>query len=358
MLPSRSTCSLAVAALLAGALVLAGCDSDDPTDTTMPTTVQFGDAQLSTTEEETPTVEVPVTLSNPSGEPVTAEVLFARGSSSADFADLNLDELNEDGLYRGSDGDTTAYVADTVSFGADVEDGATRTASFSIVDSLFEQEETARFALQNVSGAQVGSATEATVGSPSEFSLVIESEGTETFVSADFAGGELAPLEAVSVASNTNWGTSSDGAPFELIEAPYALINGFGGDEPANDWLITPEGYDFSPFDTITLSFANAKNFDDGGLDRGLSVKVSTDYDGEGNPEDFDWTEVTDRTDSYSPGGYEFVEAQIDLSDFTDASSVYVAFQYQSSGTGGGSSEEWEIDNVELVGMIDIPEEQ
>jgi len=36
---------------------------------------------------------------------------------------------------------------------------------------------------------------------------------------------------------------------------------------------------------------------------------------------------------------------------------VYVAFQYMSSGTGAGSSEVWEVDNIELVGMIDVPDE-
>jgi hypothetical protein len=354
---------LLVAGVVAVLLTLAGCDSagdDDLADAGAQTTVQFGRAELSTKEEDRPTVEVPVTISNPpGGEPVTAEVLFARGSSTADFADLNLDtnDLDDEAIFGT---DTTGYVADTVSFGADVEDGATRTATFPISDNRFEREETARFALQNISGAQVGRPTEATLGSPSEFSLVIESEGTETFLSADFSEGMLAPLEPVSVASSANWGTSSEGAPFEIIEAPYAIINAFGADEPANDWLITPESYDFGPFDTVTLSFANATNFNDEGLEgaEALRVKVSTDYDGEGAPTDFAWTDVSDRIENYSPGGYEFVTAQIDLSDFGgEGAPVYVAFQYMSSGTGAGSSEVWEVDNIELVGMIDVPDE-
>ena len=356
---------LAAPALLVGALVVwAGCDSsgggDDDEAGGAQATVQFADAEVSVAEEDSAGAEVPVTISNPpDGETVTAEVLFASGSSSADFADLNLEHLDEEGLYRGSGGDTTAYVVDTVAFAPGAEDGAARTVSFSITDSTFEAQETARFALQNVSGAQLGSATAATVGAPSEFSVVIESEGSETFVAADFSDGTLAPLVPVSVASSANWGTSSSGAPFDLIESPYAVINAFDSDEPADDWLITPAAYDFSPFDTVTLSFANATNFNDEGLEgaEALRVKVSTDYEGEGNPEEADWTDVSDRID-YSGGGYEFVETEVDLSDFTDEDApVYVAFQYISSGTGSGSSEVWEIDNVELVGSIDIPGE-
>jgi len=179
--------------------------------------------------------------------------------------------------------------------------------------------------------------------------LTPQSITQETVLSVDFADDQLAPMTAVSVASNEDWGTSSAGGADNV---PYAVINGFGGDEPANDWLISP-ALDFTALEDETLTFLNAKNFDDNGLERGLRVLVSTDYDGAGTPEDFTWTDVSDRVQNYSGGNYEFVSSgAVDLSDdaFQDGT-VYVAFQYRSSGTGPGSTEVWEVDDIVVRGL-------
>jgi hypothetical protein len=151
------------------------------------------------------------------------------------------------------------------------------------------------------------------------------------------------------VASNENWGTGSfSGEPL----SPYAEANGFDANEPSNDWLIAP-AINFNDYDGETLTFQNAKNFDDAGLDRGLQVKISTDYDGTGNPEDFTWTDVSDRVQNYSTGGYEFVSSgEVDLSDTQfQGDAVYIAFQYETSGTGGGSTELWRVDNITVTGQ-------
>ena len=167
----------------------------------------------------------------------------------------------------------------------------------------------------------------------------------QTLLSADFQDDELSPFTASSVASSEDWATSSDGDP---DNAPYAVANGFGADEPSNDYLISP-ALDLSSAEGETLTFLNAKGFDDSGR-RGLKVLVSTDYDGSGNPDNFTFTDISDRV-TFSQGDFNFVSSgEIDLTDEQfQAEEVYIAFQYQSSGTGQGEAAAWEVDNVEVT---------
>jgi len=167
----------------------------------------------------------------------------------------------------------------------------------------------------------------------------------QTPVSVDFDDDTLSPMTAFSVASNQDWETSdADGAS----NAPVAEANGFGGTEPANDWLITP-AVNFDDLEEEALRFLNAKDFDDAER-RGLQVKVSTDYDGSSNPENFTWTDISDRV-NFSSGDDTFVDSgRVDLSDF-DGQEVYIAFQYRSSGTGPDGAAQWRVDNIVVSGF-------
>jgi hypothetical protein len=169
--------------------------------------------------------------------------------------------------------------------------------------------------------------------------------GIENLLAVDFEDGSLDPMSVFNVTNGNGWALDS----FEGNS--YAGANAFGGSEASNSWLITP-ALNFNNFNGETLTFRNAKNFDDEGLDQPLRVRVSTDYDGSGNPENFTWTDVTDRVENFSEGSFNYVSSgQIDLSDGTfQASEVYVAFQYRSSGTGGGSSEEQQVDDISVSG--------
>ncbi len=329
----------AALAVVAGAV--AGCDSGVPPDEATddgPTTVQFGTAELSALEAASPTLEIPVTIRNPGDASVTAEVLFAAASSDDAFtlADLGL-TLDESRAFRTDDGDLSAYVVATVTFPAGAEDGATQTVEVGIADEDEEGQESGVFALQGLSGG-------ARLGEPSTLTLTIEAEGTQTLVSESFDDEDLAPFTAVNVAGSANWGIGSrDDTP----NSPYAEANAFGADAPSNDWLISP-ALDFTSVGGETLTFLNATNFDDAGLDgEALRVLVSTNYDG-GDPTAADWTDISDRV-TYSGGGFEFVSSgEVDLSDF-DGEAVYVAFQYISTGTGGGSSELWRVDDIVIT---------
>jgi hypothetical protein len=129
---------------------LSACDSGiapDEADPAEGTTVAFTSNSLTLTENDS-TATLEVQLSNPDGEPVSVDVLFAQGASTADATDLGLPPA--EGL--------NGLVLRTITFEADAEDGATQALRFSIADEDdAEPRETAIFALQNLTTR--GSAT-------------------------------------------------------------------------------------------------------------------------------------------------------------------------------------------------------
>ena len=164
---------------------------------------------------------------------------------------------------------------------------------------------------------------------------------SEGFQDDDGPSG-LGPFTTYSVASDTaNWTRDTfDDENF------YAYINGFDDTEESNDWLISP-ALNFAEASNEKLAFKTAKGYDG----PALSVKVSTNYDGEGNPEEADWTDITDRVtlaqNSDKPEGENFTpfisSGEADLSDEAfQNETVYVAFQYVSDDDAAA----WEVDDV------------
>lgn len=322
---------LPVLAFVALLLFSTGCDSgvdpnlagedDEPT-------VQFASSSASTSRA-VDSVPIEVTISDAPDREVTAEVLYANGASEAEAVEFDFTSIIGGG---------SGYRVATVTFPPNAEgDDATATVNIPLSGNTEEEEVLdAVFALQNAEGASIGSRN--------RFTLVL---GAVTLLEEDFSDEEADPFTVVDAPDS---GSSWSLATFDNDQSPYMEANGFGANTPSNSWLISP-AFDFTETVGQTLSFANAKNFDDGGLDQGLRVKVSTDYDGSGNPEDeeFTWTDITNREGAaYSEGGYEFVSTgAIDISDEEfQAEEVYIAFQYISSGTGGGSTELWQVDDI------------
>jgi len=321
--------ALAVAALL---LVMStGCDSGvDPnlqTEGDEPT-VQFSTSSVSSSRSAD-SVPIEITLSNAPDREVTAELLYANAISETE---VNEFDFPSDAVV----GDGNAYVAGRVTFPANAEgEAATATVDIPLSGNVDVDEQlTAVFTLQRVEGA--------TIGSSNRFELVL---GAITLLEEGFSDEDPNPFTIVDApGSGSSWGVTT----FDDDQSPYMEANGFGADTPSNSWLISP-AFNFAERSGETLSFANAKNFDDGGVEQGLLVKVSTDYDGEGNPEDFTWTDITNREGAvYSEGGYNYVSTgAIDISDEEfQAEEVYIAFQYISSGTGPGSTELWQVDDI------------
>lgn len=329
--PIRSALALLVILVMA-----TGCDGfDSGTDPNAPedteTTVSFETDQISLTEESSP-VEIVVTLNNPAGREVTGELLFAAGVSEAEAEDFNLPEENRVG--------ENAFIAGTFSFPASAEDGATQTISLDITDSVEnEDQEDGVFVFQNLQNASSGQTSSITIAI-----------GAVQLINYDFADEEIDPL-TVRTLSGNGWEVTSDSR--EPL-SPFAQANAFGGNAASDTWLIT-ESLNFNEFDGEVLTFVNAKNFDDGGVERGLKVLVSTNYDGSGDPtaSQFTWVDVSDQVANFSGGGYDAVSSgEIDLSGSQfQGDEVYIAFQYISSGTGGGSSELWRVDNIVVTGQ-------
>ena|GEM_PF-777207 len=128
----------------------------------------------------------------------------------------------------------------------------------------------------------------------------------------------------------------------------YANMNGYANQvyNENEDWLISPAISSDGNQDAL-LSFRTAMKFDGDPL----QVKVSVDYDGQSEPTDFEWTDITDAFD-FSTGNYEWVESgEVNIWGILDGYGLgypdfYVAFVYKSS-TESASS--WEIDYVKVI---------
>lgn len=142
----------------------------------------------------------------------------------------------------------------------------------------------------------------------------------------------------VSVVGAQQWGRNNT---YGLEGTPCALMSGYsGGNFENEDWLISPP-IDLSGSSNEVLKFFSAKNY----TGPRLELRISTDYNGTGNPNDFTWQMFTDEA-MWSPGSFAWTESgYIDLSAFTD-NTIYVAFQFFSTAT---ESANWEIDNVSIT---------
>lgn len=137
---------------------------------------------------------------------------------------------------------------------------------------------------------------------------------------------------------------------YGLESTPCALMSGYaGGTNYENeDWLISP-ALDFTATTNEALAFFSAMNY----TGPQLELLVSTNYDGTGNPNDFDWTNLTDQV-NWSSGAFAWTESgMISLSQFTGNSSVYIGFQFFSTTE---NSANWEIDDVEVSEAALTPE--
>jgi hypothetical protein len=141
LLARRSRFALALAACAA----LAGCDSAevDPPAAGGPT-VQFATGALTAAEDTT--VTLPILLTGGTGAPVTVEVLFAAGASSA--------TLGDDFTGFGAPNEDSLQIA-TVTFSGAAEE--TREVTFTVAPNTADEvEEQAVFALQQAHGAALG----------------------------------------------------------------------------------------------------------------------------------------------------------------------------------------------------------
>jgi len=119
-------------------------------------------------------------------------------------------------------------------------------------------------------------------------------------------------------------------------------------DYPNEDWLISPS-LDMSNFGEATFSFDHARNH---ATNDGLSVLVSTDYDGTSDPStNGTWNDLTGMFTFPEEGTWIFSSAgEVDVIMYNGAS-TYFAFRYIST-TDDCST--WEVDNALIYGVVSV----
>jgi PKD repeat protein len=168
-----------------------------------------------------------------------------------------------------------------------------------------------------------------------------------------------------SVASNADWAIETQ------ADKLGAIANGFGADDPSDDWLISP-AMPVGAGAEIEIAFNLYRKY--GGPE--LEVMVSADYTG-GDPTAATWAsysiphdDVYDAwkfvsvTHAFSSDATAYVAfrytsvgtgpgdgARLGVDDVViQPTQVHVAFHYLSTGTGGGDGRVWEVDNFEFRG--------
>ncbi|MDP4282573.1 MAG: DUF5689 domain-containing protein [Bacteroidota bacterium] len=141
-----------------------------------------------------------------------------------------------------------------------------------------------------------------------------------------------------SIASNKDW--SWDGS-YKVMVA-----NGYQGDVPSEDWLISP-ALDLTSVSQPVLSFKMWTKFTDSGLSNPFEVFISTNYSGSGNPSSATWTSLACTIPAQGSASWTS-SGDIDLSAYHQK--VYIGYRYRSSGIGSSTASKWEVDTFKLTG--------
>ena len=124
----------------------------------------------------------------------------------------------------------------------------------------------------------------------------------------------------------------------------YANMNGYAGSAHANeDWLISPNLSVIGMYGRIIIAFDNATKFDG----EPLRIMFSQNYDGQGDPNDFDWIDHTNHFD-WSAGDYSWVSTEEEFVVDAGITDFYFAFVYTSTDEAASS---WEITSVRVYGI-------
>jgi hypothetical protein len=125
---------------------------------------------------------------------------------------------------------------------------------------------------------------------------------------------------------------------------PCAKMTGYDGEPFENDdWLISPP-MNLDEYSNETFEFFNAVGY----TGNPLEVKISTNYDGGGDPYSATWTDL-DFT--MSSGFWEWTESGIiDISSY-NSNAVYVAFHFTCTNI---ETATWEIDNIVIKGEKNV----
>ena len=130
--------------------------------------------------------------------------------------------------------------------------------------------------------------------------------------------------------------------------SPCAKISGYeAGDFANEDWLISPS-FDFTEYENELFTFWSALGYPI--AESQLTVKISTDYDGGGDPGTATWSDLNPIMASGEPYWDWTYSGEVDISAY-NSESVYIAFVYLSDGL---DSETWEIDDIMITAELEV----
>ena len=183
----------------------------------------------------------------------------------------------------------------------------------------------------------VGSDTESTSIQIDDVTINTEGGGGGGSILSENFNSGWGGFETISLEGAQVWDRDNTYGP---DFTPCAKMSGFDGSAFANeDWLISPT-MDLTDYASVIFTFETGMNY----TGNPLEVKISTDYNGGGDPTTATWTDLSA---TMSSGGWSWVgSGDIDISSFI-GSSVYVAFRFTSNST---ESATWEVDNILITG--------
>lgn len=140
-----------------------------------------------------------------------------------------------------------------------------------------------------------------------------------------------------SVSSNKNWEHSSSW---------YCMVgNGYNGDAPSDDWLVTP-AIDLTNVQDAVLNFRTWTRYRDNGFSEPLQVFVLTDYNGSGDPSLATRVKLQNYTLSPTDSQQWTNSGDVSLAAYKQV--IHIAFWYRSSGTTSSNAATWEVDAVSI----------
>jgi len=154
--------------------------------------------------------------------------------------------------------------------------------------------------------------------------------------------------QTISISSDLDWQRTDGGEsnmPSSAAEGSYYMyMNNYNGDAASEEWLISPL-ISASGVQDPELAVNLWKKFSDD-VD-GLNVLVSSSYSGSGDPTVASWSELSV---TFPPATGAWQVSNVELDSYISGD-FYLAFQYESTGTGGETTTAWAVDNVMVTGV-------
>jgi hypothetical protein len=144
-------------------------------------------------------------------------------------------------------------------------------------------------------------------------------------------------------AGNSVWSWSNKGG-----QAEYAYMTGYYEGAANDDWVITKVPIDLSSATDAVIRFSTAMNYD--ASTSGVTLLVSTDYDGSGDPVSFPWTDLSAKAVWADAGWTWTPSGDVSLAKWAGRK-LWIAFRYICAGKNGTtmSADSWELDNIEIL---------